>query len=387
MEATAQQSAVAELLSMSMQRKALLPRRRLSRPHRRAWWSSNKSPTKYPTSAGGGGGSSSSSTGTTESASCSRPGSNCKKTISFDDLTPGSQLLTVKFKGDLDQDRTEEQVQVTWHVPGGGKWNDIVTDNVCPKSTGMPECGSSLTTCVDSYPVTVPASGKVSLSFKTGSGAQYCGVTGEFTFEALPTSAPTEAPTKNPTWAPTKAPTKDPTFAPTDVPTPAPTTKSPTWTPTDEPSASPSSSPTTSPSSTACDDGLKGGDETDVDCGGGECKKCATTKKCVDGPRDCVSGVCVAADEDTTYMLGDSGDDCATTCYEWTNECTGAGSYCKTWQDPKVCQSIFVQHFICRFGARCIAQLRPCWLGVSFSLSAPRFHDRLWDQRCLHRDG
>jgi len=42
-----------------------------------------------------------------------------------------------------------------------------------------------------------------------------------------------------------------------------------------------------------CDDAVKDGPETDVDCGGGECPKCALGKACA-GAGDCASGVCTA---------------------------------------------------------------------------------------------
>ncbi len=43
----------------------------------------------------------------------------------------------------------------------------------------------------------------------------------------------------------------------------------------------------------ACTDGIKNGAETDEDCGGGKCGKCFAGQSCVDGPRDCESGVCL----------------------------------------------------------------------------------------------
>ncbi|MEZ4453077.1 MAG: fibrinogen-like YCDxxxxGGGW domain-containing protein [Nannocystaceae bacterium] len=42
----------------------------------------------------------------------------------------------------------------------------------------------------------------------------------------------------------------------------------------------------------ACDDKIEDGDETDVDCGGAICDKCAQDQKCVDDG-DCMSGNCV----------------------------------------------------------------------------------------------
>jgi hypothetical protein len=42
----------------------------------------------------------------------------------------------------------------------------------------------------------------------------------------------------------------------------------------------------------SCFDGLRNGTETDVDCGGATCPKCAFGKRCAAGV-DCVTGVCV----------------------------------------------------------------------------------------------
>lgn len=41
----------------------------------------------------------------------------------------------------------------------------------------------------------------------------------------------------------------------------------------------------------ACDDGVRNGAETDLDCGGGECGACADSKLCA-AAKDCASGVC-----------------------------------------------------------------------------------------------
>src|SRR5918993_616698 len=41
-----------------------------------------------------------------------------------------------------------------------------------------------------------------------------------------------------------------------------------------------------------CNDGVKNGSESDVDCGGPDCLRCATAKSCV-GQRDCGSAFCV----------------------------------------------------------------------------------------------
>jgi hypothetical protein len=41
----------------------------------------------------------------------------------------------------------------------------------------------------------------------------------------------------------------------------------------------------------SCNDGLHNGNETDEDCGGGNCPGCATSQNCV-ANRDCSSDTC-----------------------------------------------------------------------------------------------
>jgi len=91
------------------------------------------------------------------------------------------------------------------------------------------------------------------------------------------TSSPTTAsPTKSPTPAPSPAPTSEPTYSPTSQPTSAPT-KSPTPVPTPVPTAKPT---TAAPTVAFCNDGVKGQQETDVDCGGRDCPKCDLGQSC-----------------------------------------------------------------------------------------------------------
>jgi hypothetical protein len=54
---------------------------------------------------------------------------------------------------------------------------------------------------------------------------------------------------------------------------------------------SPPPPPPPPPGPPTCSDGARNGNETDVDCGGGTCPKCAIGKDCQQA-RDCASGVC-----------------------------------------------------------------------------------------------
>lgn len=67
-----------------------------------------------------------------------------------------------------------------------------------------------------------------------------------------------------------------------------------------------------------CTDGIKNGVETDVDCGGGTCPKCAVGKVCIGGNRDCayqsgeiadcLNGFCATcSDTDSGYISGTQG--------------------------------------------------------------------------------
>ena len=99
-----------------------------------------------------------------------------------------------------------------------------------------------------------------------------------------------------------------------------------------------------------CSDAVKNGDETDVDCGGVTCQKCADTKGCQKGG-DCQSGVC------------DNGKCQAPTCTDkvkngsetdvdggGTCPACATGKVCKTSTDckPGICAS-----GTCRVGASC----------------------------------
>ena len=112
----------------------------------------------------------------------------------------------------------------------------------------------------------------------------------------FPTLFPTQYPTKYPTNIPTRYPTQYPTNTPTKEPTVNPTkypTRAPTGTPTNDPTPSPTNTPTTrAPTLPTCDDGIKNGAETDIDCGGSLCPGCTESQLC-NSDRDCLERTCV----------------------------------------------------------------------------------------------
>ncbi|CAF1155348.1 unnamed protein product [Rotaria sordida] len=96
------------------------------------------------------------------------------------------------------------------------------------------------------------------------------------------TAPPTGKPTPKPTGKPTPKPTGKPTPKPTGKPTPKPTPK---------PTQKPTAKPTTPPKIPDCYDGIKNGNETGIDCGGGVCPKCDNGMPCR-GDEDCDSNQC-----------------------------------------------------------------------------------------------
>jgi hypothetical protein len=73
-----------------------------------------------------------------------------------------------------------------------------------------------------------------------------------------------------------------------------------------------------------CNDGVKNGDETDVDCGGtcaanDPLKKCLNPMKCL-YPKDCASGICKSGEcieptcKDQAKNQGEEGVDCGGPC-------------------------------------------------------------------------
>jgi hypothetical protein len=111
------------------------------------------------------------------------------------------------------------------------------------------------------------------------------------TASAAPTAAPTDAPTDaaGPTMVPTTA---GPTMVPTMIPTMSPSS-SPTTIPTSVPSYSRTVTPTSMPTGADCNDGVKGGTESDIDCGGG-CDRCGTGEACLVNA-DCTSSICLGS--------------------------------------------------------------------------------------------
>jgi hypothetical protein len=89
-------------------------------------------------------------------------------------------------------------------------------------------------------------------------------------------------------------------------------------------------SPTTeyrTSSSPPCRDNKKNGNETDVDCGGGTCPRCANGKKCT-GALDCFSGkcrggVCVFAIPDLVFANSYNGSTAAIDSFFYWGSASG----------------------------------------------------------------
>lgn len=128
-----------------------------------------------------------------------------------------------------------------------------------------------------------------------------------------------------------------------------------------------------------CSDGKKNGMETDVDCGGGACGKCAVGKKCK-GAHDCVSAVCtnnvcVASTCSDGVKNGLETDvDCGGTCTKCLD-----GKTCKTSNDcvSMVCTGNKCASPSCTDNIKngtetdtdCGGTCPPCLLGKSCKLS------------------
>jgi uncharacterized membrane protein len=82
----------------------------------------------------------------------------------------------------------------------------------------------------------------------------------------------------------------------------------------------------------SCDDGVRSGEETDIDCGGAACAACVTGASC-QRHTDCTSGVCLAgvcvaaSCEDGIQNAGETGVDCGGDCARCrTSTCNCASS-------------------------------------------------------------
>jgi hypothetical protein len=73
-------------------------------------------------------------------------------------------------------------------------------------------------------------------------------------------------------------------------------------------------SPVSPPPAPTCSDGIQNGTETDVDCGGGTCPRCAIGKAC-QFRRDCVSAVCTIETCQACNSSADCGEDADGRCY------------------------------------------------------------------------
>jgi hypothetical protein len=96
----------------------------------------------------------------------------------------------------------------------------------------------------------------------------------------------------------------------------------------------PTTTTTTTTAPPSCTDGMKNGNETDVDCGGSCAQKCATGQMCLAGA-DCVNGVCSggtcqpATCTDGVKNGNETAVDCGGTCPGCANgQMCGTGSDC-----------------------------------------------------------
>ena len=124
--------------------------------------------------------------------------------------------------------------------------------------------------------------------------------------------------------------------------------------------------PTTDhPSGLTCADGITNGSETDVDCGGGTCPRCAIGKTCA-SRNDCASarcdgGTCKACADNSECGLDEDGSTCGCRTHESGQKfCTKingtpfpAGSTCAVCQAGEQC-------FPINGGADGLECIRPC---------------------------
>ena len=96
-------------------------------------------------------------------------------------------------------------------------------------------------------------------------------------------------PTLLPTSLPSPLPSSSPTGLPTQVPTPAPSVL-----PVPMPSFVPVPEPTPMPTNAGCVNDVLDYNETDIDCGGGECRRCELGQTCEEHD-DCQTFACVGS--------------------------------------------------------------------------------------------
>jgi len=99
----------------------------------------------------------------------------------------------------------------------------------------------------------------------------------------------------------------------------------------------------------SCNDGAKNGTDTDIDCGGPSCPRCADTKMCL-ANSDCVSGVCSGG---TCQIPKDSdgvknGTETDTDCGGAGNKACDVGKHC---DQPTDCAST-----ACNYGGTCVTK-------------------------------
>jgi cysteine-rich repeat protein len=106
----------------------------------------------------------------------------------------------------------------------------------------------------------------------------------------------------------------------------------------------------------SCSDAFKNGNETDVDCGGPDCPKCADSKACLSGT-DCLSGACVG-----NVCAAASCADAIQNGQETDIDCGGPD--CPGCVDGQMC----VAHSDCQsgncVGGICVAQGAVCGNGI-----------------------
>jgi cohesin domain-containing protein len=128
----------------------------------------------------------------------------------------------------------------------------------------------------------------------------------------------------------------------------------------------------------ACDDGVKDGSETDVDCGGGVCPACADGRGCL-ANGDCSSGLCSMGICQTVLTCpagfgncdGDPGNGCETPLNTLTN-CGGCGNVCdQATSIGASCNGVTCSYAACMPGFADCNSAAPDADGCETSLTTP----------------